>query len=168
MLKYGSVILILCYSCANQMYFHEFLDRKNDVIAVCPFTGSNVSRTISNFAADELNRILFINKNLSVVDRSQVNYLIKSMVLENPYYLSRRDIRSFADSLQVNVIVLGNIEYHPLNRYEISGKYFISITLRFIDVNSFAVSGMIYDEIRISGNINEALSLLLEKMINKI
>lgn len=104
-------------------------------IAVLPFTvrGAGISTKTGYIAADKLTTHLYLKRKLAVVDRSQVNDILRKVDVKNVYYLSKEQLNLLSDTLQAGTVVLGMIDSEAISDNVLSPRQQISLTLRFLD-----------------------------------
>jgi len=129
------LIALLLAQCVPFRGSGSKLPKENLKIAVLPFTarGPAVSQRTGHIAADKLTTLLFMEKKMPVVDRSQVNYILHERQIENVYFLSGEDLAEIADTLKASVIVLGLIENRTKQKEFETPENTLAITLRFLD-----------------------------------
>ncbi|MCK4892464.1 MAG: hypothetical protein KAT07_00785 [Calditrichia bacterium] len=160
--------IILWLNCSSNIRLHQNLKKKEHVLAIVPFTGKGVNKNWCYSAADELTRLLFIEKNINVIDRSRINSALVELKIENPYYFSSEEMRTFSDTLDATIICLGRIYNHVQHKERNEPINHLSITLSFVDGRNTKVIGMIYDHIISSDSYDEIIPRILKKMVGKI
>ena len=161
-------IILICLNCSSNIRLNSNLEKKEHIVAVFPFTGKGVNKNWCYSAADELTRILFIEKNINVIARSRVNAAMADLKIENPYYFSSSDLKIFSDTLDATIICLGRIYSSVLHLGEKESINQVSITLSFIDGRNTNVIGIIYDQIISSDSYDVLIPRILKKMIGKM
>jgi len=99
-------MILMCLNCSSNIRLRNNLEKKEHIIAVVPFTGKGVNKNLCYSAADELTRLLFIEKNINVIARSRVNAAMAELKIENPYYFSTADLKMFSDNLDASSDIL--------------------------------------------------------------
>ena len=161
-------MILMCLNCSSNIRLRNNLEKKEHIIAVVPFTGKGVNKNLCYSAADELTRLLFIEKNINVIARSRVNAAMAELKIENPYYFSTADLKMFSDTLDASIICVGQINSYALRQGENKPIYYLSITLSFIDGRDTNVIGIIYDQIISSDSYDVLIPKILKKMIGKM
>jgi hypothetical protein len=154
--------------CSSNYYLKTRLNSKNTTIAVMPFSGVGISQSTKFLLADELTNFIFIDKKISVIDRSQVNFLINQAGIENPYSISKNKIIQISDSLKANVIALGFISKKSVLRDLENSLYSINITVRLLDGKSAAVIGIINNSQTVKQVQFDLFKNMLREIVEKI
>ncbi len=143
-------VLISCILLGCSVVFKQapLLPRENLKVAVLPFTarGPALSGSVGHIAADELTTLLFTDKQIPIVDRSQVNYCLEMDGINNAYFLSRQQLAQIADSLTASVVVLGLIENRPRASELTHNRSVVAITLRFLNAENGEVLTIVHQE----------------------
>jgi len=154
--------------CSSNYYLKTRLNSKNTTIAVMPFSGIGVSQSTKFLLADELTNYIFIDKKISVIDRSQVNFILHQAGIKNPYSISKNQIIQISDSLKANVIALGFISKKSVLRELENSLYSISITVRLLDGKSAAVIGIIHNSQIVEQVQFDSVKNMLREIVKKI
>ena len=164
----GFLCILIFLNCATNHYFSRKLKKSKTVIAVLPFTGKGMSKTLGYLAADELTTLIYIEKKIPVVDRSRVNFILKELEIENPYFLSRDNLTTIADSLGANVIILGMMNRENESPDPEKSVNYLNITLRFLDAESGEVIGIIYEKDTTGEPPFKVIPVMLENIVRQL
>ncbi|MCK5454869.1 MAG: hypothetical protein KAJ16_10925, partial [Calditrichia bacterium] len=96
------------------------------------------------------------------------NSALVELKIENTYYFSSEEMRTFSDKLDAKIICLGRIYNHVQHKEKNEPINHLSITLSFVDGRNTKVIGMIYDHIISSDSYDEIIPRILKKMVGKI
>ena len=144
----SGALLILTLGCASVFKQKPLLPRDNLKVAVLPLTarGPAISAGLGHVTADRLTTLLFRDRKIPVVDRSQVNDCLETADIDNVYFLSRDQLTQIADTLTASVVVLGLIENSPPGPAVSQERATVGITLRFIDAKNGEVLTILHAE----------------------
>ncbi len=166
------VAIILIMNCSPSRYLQGnlFKDKEKVTVAVLPFSGSgdHITERIKFLAADELTTFLYVKKEIPVIDRSRVNYVLAKMNIDNTYLLSGEELVQISDTLCASIIVLGSIVNDSRDVEIESEKKRIIITLRFLNGQTGEVIGMLYKRRTSKKDIAEVVRSVLKKIVGEI
>ncbi len=158
------ILLALNMTCSSANLFQKIIRQENSRVAILPFSGKGISRDMKYLAADEWSDKLFVLRNIPVVDRSQVNSIIRTLGIENTYFLSRRQLSAMSDSLEANIIALGSIIYFSHHTEPDKSHNYLSITLRFLEGHSGRILFMIQKAAPVRDCSFQTIAVFLQDM----
>ncbi|RQW06670.1 MAG: hypothetical protein EH225_02905 [Calditrichaeota bacterium] len=162
------IMIFTLFHCASERLKIHKENGEKMKLAVLHFGGKGINRDLKYLAADYLTSRMYSVKKMPVVDRSQVNAAARLLEIVNPYFLSRRELCLLADSLQADLMVLGNVIYNPdRNQQEQTGGW-MGITLRFLDGQSGEVRFIIYRNVHTKNSSYNQIIQLLDDMISAL
>ena len=112
--------------------------------------------------------LIYVEKKIPVIDRSRVNFILKELEIENPYFLSRNDLTTIADSLGANVIILGMMNRETESPDPEKSVNYLNITLRFLDAESGEVIGIIYEKDTTGEPPFKVIPVMLENIVRQL
>ena len=169
MKKYLIFFLIFqILNCNGRYYFPSKINSDKETIAVLPFSATGLPLTIKQLTADELTHYLYITKQVAVIDRSQVNYILTEMGISNPYILSKNQIKEISDSLGASIVAMGFIS-QQVSQYNLEKPIkTMTITIRFIRAESGTIIGIIQDTQTVSSDSFQHIRKMIREMAGKI
>jgi hypothetical protein len=143
----------------------------NEKIAVLDFekSGFFVNNKIGKFTADRLSESLYINANVSVVDRSQINNIVSEKNIPPITSLSMHKLKEIGELLNARYVVLGKVENlgeSDISSTSLSGK--ILLTFRIVDTQNGAIAGMVSISRKIDMNAESTITLMINKMVKAL
>ena len=169
------IFAFLFLSCAPSPYIRntDGIDFKNPdaTYAVLNFeySGLDLSSKTAKNAADFLSARLFIDKKLSIIDRSMVRAAIKKYEITSQGRLSKEEISKLASELNADYLVLGSlVSVGSTENYYEPGAITLSLTIRFIETGSGKVVAIASRQMSKKGNITKNLEELIRKIVDSI
>lgn len=159
----------LFIQCAGNQTLAE---KKIERVAVLPFTarGAGISARVGYVAADQLTTYLFSEKQMTVVDRSQINACLNQAGINNLYFLGRNDLLALADTLDADCIVMGIIDSERLLNENLwkQRRGRISITLRFLEGESGEVRKIVRESRKFEHSPTENIDQILREIVKQL
>ncbi len=166
--KVGVILMILMNQCAQERFWTGGKNGEKLKIAVLHFAGKGINRDMKYLAADYLSSQFYLHKKIPIVDRSQVNEIARVFNIENPYFLSKQQLCSLADTLDSDIMVLGNIIFSPDQTELDKTSGWLGITLRFLDGTSGDVLFILYRNVYIPAPSYNQIRRILDEMVSRL
>lgn len=160
--------ILLMHCTGNQSLATNKIER----VAVLPFTarGAGISARTGHVAADQLTSFLFSEKNMAVVDRSQVNASLNQAGINNLYFLGKNALLALADSLNADCIVMGIIDSERLLNKDLSERHRgrLSITLRLLEGESGEIRNIVQESQNFEHSPAEKMNAILREIVGRL
>ncbi len=175
----SSVIFFRCALCLMSVAFfmqcagsQSLVTKKIERVAVLPFTvrGAGISARVGHVAADQLTTYLFSEKQMAVVDRSQINACLNQAGINNLYFLGKNELLALADTLNADCIVMGIIDSERLLNKDLweQRRGRTVITLRFLEGESGEVRNIVRESRKFEHSPTEKIERMLRDIVKQL
>ncbi len=160
---------LLFMECAGNQSLTE---NRIEKVAVLPFTarGAGISARTGHVAADQLTSYLFREREMAVIDRSQVNASLHQAGINNLYFLGKNQLLALADSLDADCVIMGIIDSKSLLNSDLwaGRRGSLSITLRLLEGKSGEVRNIVQASRKFQQSPAEKIEIILQELIKRL
>ena len=160
-----SMLGLLCCSPFHQV--QPFYSVETVKMAILPFTGrgAGISQRSGHIAADRLTTYLYLKKQISVVDRSQVSHVLHHLGIKNTYFLGKKELIEIADTLDASIVVLGLLENEAKQAHWKTPVNTLTVTLRFLDGKTGEILHILHKRDQVKSEPDSFADTLLKTMV---